>query len=494
MNMKKLYPINLLGVGLLLCHTLTFAQNGKLEQIKPSGVQLKEVSNTLQVEMKLMVDGINLGKMEQMTVTPKLVGASGEHYDLSSFVIAGKMKQRYDSRSALLRKKQLPSYLSEYTYSERIPFAEWMENAKLVLDGRITGCGNSLSGSSARVIADKVMVEPKTPPASYVMKPFVNYVIPEAEPIKLRAETGSAKIEFMSGQSTILPTYKSNQSELDKINVAIRQVLGDSLAKVNSILLTAFASPEGAYASNERLSLARAAALKAYVESNNSLQGVTVDTKAVAEDWESLEKLITNSEIAQKQSLLKIIATNENPDHREQLMKALAKGAPWRTMLAGMFPQLRRTDYQLNYAVKDFTVEQGRHIIKTRPGQMSLNEMFHVANSYPEGSAEFNEVFDIAVRMFPDSPIANINAAATAIRQGNAAQALKYLERVKEDPQAVNDWAAYYMLVDDWAKAKEYLQKASKSIEAVKLNEKEIQTKEQNIALIEQFVQKHGKR
>jgi hypothetical protein len=38
--------------------------------------------------------------------------------------------------------------------------------------------------------------------------------------------------------------------------------------------------------------------------------------------------------------------------------------------------------------------------------------MYLVAQTYEPGSPEFNEVFDIAVRLFPDDETANLNAAS----------------------------------------------------------------------------------
>ena len=54
--------------------------------------------------------------------------------------------------------------------------------------------------------------------------------------------------------------------------------------------------------------------------------------------------------------------------------------------------------------------------------------MFLVAQTYEKGSDEFNEVFDVAVRMFPDDPTANINAAAIELQRGDLQQAVRYLE------------------------------------------------------------------
>ncbi len=75
---------------------------------------------------------------------------------------------------------------------------------------------------------------------------------------------------------------------------------------------------------------------------------------------------------------------------------------------------------------------KGREILKTRPSNLSLGEMFLIARSYTPGSAEFNEVFNIAARVFPDSDVANINAAASALERGDAASASRYLNRVEE--------------------------------------------------------------
>ena len=76
---------------------------------------------------------------------------------------------------------------------------------------------------------------------------------------------------------------------------------------------------------------------------------------------------------------------------------------------------MRRSEYRIDYTVREFTVEEGREIIKTRPQQLSLSEMFAVANSYETGSKEYNDVFEIAVRMYSSDPVANLNAANISI-------------------------------------------------------------------------------
>lgn len=72
---------------------------------------------------------------------------------------------------------------------------------------------------------------------------------------------------------------------------------------------------------------------------------------------------------------------------------------------------------------------------------LRLNELFAVAGSYPKGSTEYNDVLDLTARLFPDSPEANINAAAVALTKGETAKARRYLERFATMPIAYNNMA-----------------------------------------------------
>ena len=81
-------------------------------------------------------------------------------------------------------------------------------------------------------------------------------------------------------------------------------------------------------------------------------------------------------------------------------------------MLKEIYPGLRKVNCKIDYTVVNFDVEQGRIIIRENPKYLSLNEMYQVANSYPKGSKDFVDVFDIAVRMYPTDAVANLNAAS----------------------------------------------------------------------------------
>mgnify|MGYP000603361329 CR=1 FL=1 len=65
--------------------------------------------------------------------------------------------------------------------------------------------------------------------------------------------------------------------------------------------------------------------------------------------------------------------------------------------------------------------------MKTKPQQLSLNELFMVAQTYEVGSKEFNKVMELAVRMYPTDETANLNAAIIRLNNGDADAAKRIL-------------------------------------------------------------------
>lgn len=491
--MKKITTITLLGLFVL--KTAAFGQTvteiSAINKLKISQVTFKGYGDSLLLDMTISLADVKPGSMERITVTPLIMDSLGNSIALHSFFIDGKIRTRASYRDALLDKqKTKPDYKKEYHYTEQLLLLPWMERAGLVVKGSVDCCGNNES-SYFRTIADRI--DYNLPAQRYAMRPQVNFITPDAEPIKNRVESGSAKLEFLSGKSAIALSYKNNQQELNSIGNVINKVLNDSTAKISSILLRAYSSPEGSYAANAKLSSARSVELRKYLETAYNLQGIHLITESVAEDWDGLEKLIKESDIPQKQQFLDIITKNADPDTREKLFKTVAKGVPYRNMLTHTFPLLRRTEYQLNYSVRDFTVNQGREVFKTQPGQLSLNEMFHVANSYDTSTDDFKEVFEVAARIFPQDPVANINAAAVAILRSDTVTAAKFLSRVKDDPRADNNQAALFILCGDLEKAKYFLEKSARvglAPDQVKHNLSEIEHKEKENALFDKYGKK----
>lgn len=135
-------------------------------------------------------------------------------------------------------------------------------------------------------------------------------------------------------------------------------------------------------------------------------------------------------------------------------------------MLKYIFPSLRIAICRVNYEVRNFNVDEAKEEIKRRPQNLSLNEMFLVANTYPVGSQEFIDVFETAVRMYPKDEIANINAATAALSRNDlisAERCLSMVDSMKKLPEYSNAMGVLMLLKGEYEHAEEYLNVAYES-------------------------------
>ncbi len=263
-----------------------------------------------------------------------------------------------------------------------------------------------------------------------------SFVVPETETVKARSDSGRAYLDFPKGSTQIIPSFRNNGAELQKIHAITTALLSDPDVTIMGISINGYASPEGEYARNMELSERRAGALRDHVATVQNLNADLFSAQGEGEDWALLDSLVEHSNMPDKFRVLEIIRSTEFFDVRYRKLLELSGGKPYRQMEADFFPQLRRSNYRVNYTVAPLSGERAREVLRTRPGNLSLHELFVLANAHTPGSDIFNEIFQIAAREFPDSDTANINAAASALGRLDRAAAAIYLSRVKTSPAA----------------------------------------------------------
>ena len=133
----------------------------------------------------------------------------------------------------------------------------------------------------------------------------------------------------------------------------------------------------------------------------------------------------------------------------------------YRYLLENCYPALRHSDYTIEYEVKSYIdpvdIEK---VLRTAPQNLSLEEFYILAQTYESGSDEFNELFETAVRMYPNDPVANLNAANSAIIKQNYRNALRFLEKSGNIPEAIYARGVLETYREDYNAAKHYLTEA----------------------------------
>lgn len=287
----------------------------------------------------------------------------------------------------------------------------------------------------------------------------------EPEGIKERQLVGRSFLDFPVNETVIYPKYRRNPEELKRIYESVEKASFDKGIEITGIQLHGYASPESPYSNNTRLAKGRVAALARHLQERYGMKKEIFVQEFTPEDWENLRSYLTDNdpqtmattngrrtvkqslwygsdnvvetpimpEIVQRyrNELISVIDSDMDPDPKEEVLKKVGGGEPYKWLHKNVYPGLRHTDYIINYVVKtEYSATEGRRLIYLHPEAMSLEEMYRVVNTYSRGSADWYDAVIIAARQYPDSQEANYNAAIASIVTHRLKDAHRYIEDI----------------------------------------------------------------
>jgi len=470
-----------LTATLLLFGSIIVAQDVYKGQIAVSGQHFSQKDNQLQIEMDINYEGLKIDSNESLTLTPYLQGVD-QRLELPSVLINGVQEQKAYNRSEVLDKgKTSPGTgktsgmpvivlrhdrmkVHNFNYKIEVPFKEWMNESSLYVESEECGC----NGKTAHTFQDRISEELKIshPRTSVITTEIDRKVLSWIDILSAPKETetdlsvtGSIPLNnarLFRGNSR----RKLNHEVYYKLLEAVRGVRQMNGVTVTDIVVTGYSSPIGDLAKNERKALNRSLSLKEYLYETGIAGKSTLTVRWMAEDWDSITSLVRGSDMMLRESVLDLIRNIDVSKGRETMLRELANGEPYRYLANTIFPQVRRVDYTISFSRQAAGIEDSKLLIRNRPEMLTLGEFFALAATYPKGSTEYNDVFDLAARLFPDSPEANINAAAVALTRRDTERAHKYLERFSTLPQASCNMGILYLLEGNREKAEVYLELA----------------------------------
>lgn len=269
-------------------------------------------------------------------------------------------------------------------------------------------------------------------------------------------------MDFPVNKTVIYPDYRSNTRELAKIR-GIDSVRQDPDITVRGITLKGYASPEGPWNNNVRLAKGRTESLKQYVEGLYDFASSIYSTAYEPEDWEGLVAWLRANTIDDRDGLLAIATdTSLAPDARDARLKSRYPAA-YAYLLREVYPALRHTDYTIAYTIRSYTdPKEILELVHSKPQNLSLNEFFVAAQNVERGSKEYDYIFETAALMYPDSEIANLNAANAAMQQGSYANAARYLAKAGDGAEAIYARAVLAAMQGDYAAARPLFEQAAR--------------------------------
>lgn len=433
-----------IAICMLASGVLSYAAGQQTE----GGLQIircnvNHTQDVLDVTFTADLDSLQVGTEDKWEIQPLIV-SSADTFALPPLVVAGKTRDKVNQRKALLAGDAYmpaeyyrvvpldPGEVSVITYRQKAPFRDWMYGGRVVLKQTVSGCC-----ACQRSMGD-------TPLCYIPRQPKVSFIVPKPE-FKEREEEIIMHLNFLSGRSEILPEYKNNKEELAQIHTAIEKILNDTTLRLEAIQLCGFASPEGKYEYNSRLSSDRTQAVKEYIVKRYPIDREMIDAGSESEDWEGLRELVTVSDLPAKAQVLSIIAETSDPDQRDVLIRKIDGGATYRTLLDDFYPPLRRVECETRYTIAPFTADQGKMMAVIYPDRLSLNEWYLIAESYPPGSDDFKKTFSLALQYYPQDLVANNNMAAVALQEGDLEMAHKCLDSRNDEINVQNNIGVLYL-------------------------------------------------
>lgn len=149
------------------------------------------------------------------------------------------------------------------------------------------------------------------------------------------------QILFPLDSTHLNPRYMTNPAQLKRIGDFVKNAArpGDSL------VIWSYASPEGTYKNNVRLSKGRGVTARNYLSGlfeDSGLAEQMIVINPTAENWAGLRELVVGEyPLPDKSQVLQVLDANIPPDTKKYRLKRLNGGKSWDYILKNFMPRLR---------------------------------------------------------------------------------------------------------------------------------------------------------
>ena len=268
-------------------------------------------------------------------------------------------------------------------------------------------------------------------------------------------QTAEGQILYTINSSTVRNNQLSSQSIKD-FQAALDEIKANERKTLVGTDVVAYASPDGKEDQNAKLSDNRSkSAEKAFakVTKKHPVDG-PVKVSSVGEDWEGFQELVAESDLEDKDLIIRVLSLFSDPAVREKEIKNMS--AVYTTLAKEVLPELRRARFIANVEFKNYTSEELLKLVDENIDVLDETALLRAATLvkenadkialYKKAVEKFNSAngqYNLAVAYIWDGKLAEAKAAlancakdadwnnamgVVALREGNNAEAEKYFK------------------------------------------------------------------
>jgi len=240
-----------------------------------------------------------------------------------------------------------------------------------------------------------------------------------------------ANIRFLIQQAELRKSELKNGSVQEFVSLLKRISADNQNMTLKNVQVSAYASPDGGVALNEKLANKRQLNTENYVKQQLKQAKVDGDVESnyTAQDWEGFQQLVKASNLQDKDVILRVLSMYQDPEEREQQIKNLSYG--FKELADGILPELRRARMTINYETVGRSDQQIQDQLRNDASKLSIEELLFAA-SLAKTDAEKENIYRMVVKQYPEDVRAYNNLGALAFDKGNYNEAKQWLEQARE--------------------------------------------------------------
>ena len=359
----KLMAAAILGIAAVACSSAEkMAELADNVVVECNPAVLEVVAGNIDATLNVTYPAKYFHPKAILAVTPVLVYEGGEQAMAPIMYQGEKVKDNY---------KVVSADGGKVTEKVHFTYVPGMEKSYLELRGVASYKTKSVNLPSKKV-ADgcntTYMLVKNEGLLSYKADNYMDIIPQTAEgQILYNINSSDVRAAQLKGQS-----IKDFQAALDEINANERKTL-------KGTEVVAYASPDGGEDLNGKLSDKRAgSAEKAWNKVVKGHEAAAPEVKSIGQDWEGFQELVSASNIADKDLILRVLSMYSDPAVRENEIKNMSQIY---TQLKGeVLPELRRARFIANVEYQNYTADELKQLVNDNIDVLDEEALLRVAS------------------------------------------------------------------------------------------------------------------
>ena len=356
------------------------------------------------------------------------------------------------------------------SYMSRIPYEDAMRLSDLEID--ITGAkGAKTVKFDPRKIGDGVIATETlvvNAPATSVGEDKFQRIIKQQEEAAIYYLINSANIR----------SKEMTSEEMKKLEAYIKEAAAKENMNLNGIDVRSYASPDGAYDFNEKLANQREKSSSTFLKKQMK-KGKVEQYKdenffknfVVAEDWDGFKKAMEESNIQDKELILRVLSMHSDPEVREREIRNIASA--FAVVADQILPKLRRSLFVVNTELIGKSDDELKALAKSSPAELNVEELLYSATLFDNNNDKL-AIYETCMRQFPNDWRGFNDAGMVQFEMGNIAAAQSNFNKANSmsanNPVVQNNLGAVALKNGDLKQAEIYFGAATGAGDEVNYN------------------------